>query len=128
MWSAAEPAGSASFTTRDGSTMLSAMGEAASRVRMTEAEYLAFERASPDKHEYADGEIFAMAGGTSEHAAVSAGVIGEQRNALAGQGWCHGMQVARSTLTPMLLSPQFPVARSGLPSPLRSTATIARGV
>ena len=66
--------------------MLPAMGEAAAHVRMTEAEYLAFERASPDKHEYVDGEIFAMSGGTSEHAAVSASVIGELRNALAGRG------------------------------------------
>jgi Uma2 family endonuclease len=33
-----------------------------------------------------DGEIFAMSGGTREHAAVSAGVIGALRDALAGRG------------------------------------------
>ncbi len=46
---------------------LRGMGEAAQRLKMTPAEYLAFERAAEQKHEYADGEIFAMAGGTREH-------------------------------------------------------------
>lgn len=36
-------------------------------VRMTEAEYLAFDRASEIKHEYYRGEIFAMSGGSPEH-------------------------------------------------------------
>ncbi len=35
-------------------------------------EYLAFERASEVKHEYADGEVFAMSGGTFEHSACAA--------------------------------------------------------
>lgn len=43
------------------------MGEAAKQLKMTPAEYLAFERASTEKHEYVDGEIFAMSGGTREH-------------------------------------------------------------
>ena len=33
----------------------------------TEAEYLAFEKASPIKHEYLDGEVFAMAGAPPTH-------------------------------------------------------------
>ena len=33
-------------------------------------EYLEFERAAVDKHEYFDGEIFAMAGSTFEHAII----------------------------------------------------------
>jgi Uma2 family endonuclease len=53
---------------------------------MTEAEYLAFERASLEKHEYFGGEIFAMAGGTGEHAAIAAGLIRELGNALMGRG------------------------------------------
>ena len=34
---------------------------------MSEAEYLAFERASEIKHEYIEGEIYAMAGASREH-------------------------------------------------------------
>jgi len=40
-------------------------------VRYAYDEYLAFERASNVKHEYLGGQIFAMAGGTPEHAAVA---------------------------------------------------------
>jgi Uma2 family endonuclease len=36
-------------------------------IRMTETEYLAFERQSEIKHEYIDGEVFAMAGATWNH-------------------------------------------------------------
>lgn len=41
---------------------------------MTPQEYLAFERASETKHEYVDGEIFAMSGGTREHSLVGTSV------------------------------------------------------
>ncbi len=41
---------------------------------MTYAEYLAFEERSVEKHELLNGEIFAMAGGTVEHAGLIAGV------------------------------------------------------
>src|SRR5579859_5585001 len=37
------------------------------RLFMTEEEYLAFDRASETKHEYWDGEVVAMAGGTKNH-------------------------------------------------------------
>jgi Uma2 family endonuclease len=46
------------------------------RIRFTFAEYLAFEASSNVKHEYLDGQIYAMAGGTPEHAALAAAVIG----------------------------------------------------
>jgi Uma2 family endonuclease len=36
-------------------------------IRMTEAEYLAFERASETKHEYIDGHVYAMAGASRKH-------------------------------------------------------------
>jgi len=49
---------------------------------MTAEEYLAFERASEQKHEYADGEIFARSGGTREHSLVGQNLAGELRNAL----------------------------------------------
>jgi len=59
------------------------MGEAAAKLRMTAQEYLAFERASDEKHEFADGEIFAMAGGKGPHANVAANIIGAFTLALA---------------------------------------------
>jgi len=49
--------------------------------RYTFAEYLAIEEVARVKHEYLDGEIYAMAGGTPEHAALAAAlttVLGEQ--------------------------------------------------
>ena len=49
---------------------------------MTPREYLAFERASTEKHEYVDGEVFAMAGGTREHNLAAANAVGELRSAL----------------------------------------------
>ncbi|MFO0592836.1 MAG: Uma2 family endonuclease [Polyangiaceae bacterium] len=47
---------------------------------------MAFERASPERHEFADGEIFAMSGGTAEHSAVTLNLLAELRAALAGRG------------------------------------------
>jgi Uma2 family endonuclease len=43
------------------------MSSAAAKRLYTPQEYLAFERASPIKHEYYDGSIFAMAGTSREH-------------------------------------------------------------
>jgi Uma2 family endonuclease len=39
--------------------------------KMTYAEYLAFEAASVEKHEFLNGEVFAMCGGTLEHGALA---------------------------------------------------------
>lgn len=41
----------------------------------TYAEYLALEEESPIRHEYLEGEIYAMAGGTPDHAALAAAVL-----------------------------------------------------
>jgi len=65
---------------------MKAMGEAAVRTGMSEQGYLSFERSSPSKHEYVDGDIFAMSGGTIEHSTTAANIIAELRNALAGRG------------------------------------------
>lgn len=62
------------------------MAQAAVRTGLSPQEYLELERSSPLRHEYADGEIFAMAGGTLEHSAVAANVLGELRSALRGRG------------------------------------------
>src|SRR5262245_39242529 len=48
----------------------------AHRVLYTHAEYLALEGSSNVKHEFLGGQIYAMAGGTPEHAALAAAVIG----------------------------------------------------
>lgn len=47
----------------------------ATRPRYSLTEYLLVEQLSPIKHEFLDGEIFAMAGGTPEHAMICANVI-----------------------------------------------------
>jgi len=52
---------------------------------MTYAQYLELERTSEVKHEYLRGEIFAMAGGSPEHARLAANVIGDLRAALRGR-------------------------------------------
>ena len=61
------------------------MSRSASLPRMTYAQYLELERSSGVKHEYLRGEIFAMAGGSPEHARLAANVIGELRAALRGR-------------------------------------------
>jgi Uma2 family endonuclease len=48
----------------------------AHRVHYSYAEYLALEASSNVKHEYFDGQIYGMAGGSPEHAALAAAVVG----------------------------------------------------
>ncbi len=52
------------------------MNEPARHHRYTYREYVVLERFANVKHEYLDGEIYAMAGGTPEHAALAAAVSG----------------------------------------------------
>lgn len=57
------------------------MAQALAKQFYSEEEFWAFEDASQTKHEWFDGEIFDMAGGTAEHAAVASNVhvaIGSQ--------------------------------------------------
>lgn len=49
---------------------------------MSYAEYLAFEREAETKHEYVNGEVYAMAGGTPEHARLAARVMAQLLRAL----------------------------------------------
>jgi Uma2 family endonuclease len=51
------------------------------------ADYVALEFASPTKHEFLDGEIYAMAGGSEEHSALAIEVLAVLRNA-AGDSPC----------------------------------------
>ena len=43
--------------------------------RYTYADYVSVELASPTKHEFLDGEIYAMAGGSEDHSALAAEVL-----------------------------------------------------
>lgn len=55
------------------------------RARFTYAGYLDVEEASPIRHEFLDGVVYAMAGGSPEHAAVAASMIRLLGNALDGR-------------------------------------------
>src|SRR5260221_7149089 len=43
--------------------------------RYTYADYVALEAISSSKHEFLDGEIYAMAGGSEEHSALAADIV-----------------------------------------------------
>jgi Uma2 family endonuclease len=51
---------------------------------MAVPEYLAWEREQKERHEYLQGEVFCMAGGSPRHAALAAAVTIELGNALRG--------------------------------------------
>lgn len=59
------------------------MSEARDLGRMTYAEYLALEERSETKHEFRDGRVYDMAGGTPEHARLQARMIVALSRALA---------------------------------------------
>lgn len=65
----------------------------ARRVHYTYPEYLALEEESSTRHEYLDGEIYAMAGGTPDHAALAGAAI-----RLLGNGLRRGCRVFTSDL------------------------------
>jgi Uma2 family endonuclease len=52
---------------------------------MTYAEYLVAEAVAHVRHEFLRGEVWEMAGGTPEHSALAAALIGELRSALRGK-------------------------------------------
>ena len=57
----------------------------AARQRYSFAEYLALEAISPVRHEYCDGEVWAMAGGSPSHAAIAVNLAGLLREGLRGR-------------------------------------------
>lgn len=56
----------------------------APRHRYTYRDYLELEEGSPSRHEFFDGEIYAMAGGSPEHAALAAELIASLHPQLRG--------------------------------------------
>jgi Uma2 family endonuclease len=61
------------------------MGAAAPVQCLTEAEYLALERAGELKNEFFGGEVFAMAGGTRWHSIIEGNLYSEFRGKLRGR-------------------------------------------
>jgi Uma2 family endonuclease len=53
--------------------------------RLTHPEYLALETKSDIRHEFLNGEVYEMAGGTPDHGAVAAAVIRDLGSALRGR-------------------------------------------
>jgi Uma2 family endonuclease len=62
------------------------MGSGARIHRYTYRDYLALEQAANVRHEFLDGEIYAMAGGTPSHAAICANVTAALTIQLRGRG------------------------------------------
>lgn len=58
------------------------MSGTARRLHYTYEQYVALEEESSIRHEYLDGEIYAMAGGAPDHAALAATIIGLLRSQL----------------------------------------------
>lgn len=72
------------------------------QVRHTIEEYLALERASEERHEYLDGQIYALAGESEEHGDICTNIVGELRAQLKGtpcRVWSKDIKV-RSGPTP----------------------------
>lgn len=63
----------------------SGMARAAVRSHVVAAEYLAWEREQPQKHEFFYGEVFAMSGSSPRHNALGAAATSELRAALRGR-------------------------------------------
>jgi Uma2 family endonuclease len=55
------------------------------KIRMTEAEYLEFERKSESKHEFIDGEVFAMSGASRAHNLICVNLSRRISNQLDGK-------------------------------------------
>ena len=61
------------------------MGQVAEKIYYTVEEYVALEQESDIKHEYINGVIYDMAGGTPAHSLVATNFVGELRNSLRGK-------------------------------------------
>lgn len=82
---------------------MNAMPEPAHKIHYAYAEYVALEASSNVKHEYLAGQIYAMAGGTPEHAALAAAVSGLLFGQLRG-GTCRVYDADLRVRTPSGLS------------------------
>jgi Uma2 family endonuclease len=93
------------------------------RRQYTVDEYFQMEERSVERHEYHDGEIFCMAGGTSEHSTITSNVIIALGNALKGtpcRPYDSNLRVGVSTKTKFVY-PDVPVACGPLQHDPRDT-------
>lgn len=60
------------------------MGQAAEKTKFTAADYLAWEPAQAERHEYLDGDVFAMAGAEDRHVTVAGNLYIALRQHLGG--------------------------------------------
>ena len=77
------------------------MGLPLLKIRYTVEEYLALERASEERHEYLDGDVYAMAGESPEHGAICvnlASSIGSQLRGTPCQAFVKDMKVRSGPL------------------------------
>ncbi|MRG92600.1 Uma2 family endonuclease [Polyangium spumosum] len=61
------------------------MSEPAGKLKVTIAEYLALEEASETRHEFLDGQIYDMSGGTPDHGLLAGNVLRALGNQLEGR-------------------------------------------
>lgn len=61
------------------------MGLPQTKLTYTPDEYLAFERESEERHEYLDGQIYAMAGESPEHSTICVNLIASVASQLRGK-------------------------------------------
>jgi Uma2 family endonuclease len=76
---------------------------------MSIEEYLAFEASSDRRWEYVNGELFAMAGGTPEHAMVTSNLLAALKGALRGKS-CHALHEGQKIATPRTRAYHYPDA------------------
>ena len=62
------------------------VGRVPERSKLSGGEYLAWERLQPVRHEFFDGDVFAMAGGSLRHNTLCANVIAALSGALRSRG------------------------------------------
>jgi Uma2 family endonuclease len=77
------------------------MGLPLLKIRYTVEEYLALERASEERHEYLDGDVYAMAGESPEHGAICVNLaisIGSQMRGTPCQAFVKDMKVCSGPL------------------------------
>jgi len=74
------------------------MGQPNQQRRYTPEEYFALEAQSEERHEYFDGEIFAMAGGTKSHNLIAQNFTLALRASLRGKGCQVFMEDVRLTV------------------------------
>jgi Uma2 family endonuclease len=71
------------------------------QIRYTEDQYLSMERESEERHEFLDGQIYAIAGESPEHGAICTNLTGEIRAQLKGtrcQAFAKDMRVRSGPL------------------------------